>query len=138
MAMLTWLSKPFFHRGRLSRRALLHAGVLGLTGLTLPRLLAAAAVVPPRRRARSCIFILLNGGPSQLDTFDLKPDAPSGVRGPYRPIATSAPGVFISEKLPRLARRMHKCTIVRSLHHHLSAHNTGAAYMLSGHAPASD
>jgi hypothetical protein len=136
--MLTWLGKAFFHRGRLTRRALLQAGALGLTGLTLPRLLAAEAAVSPRRRARSCIFILLNGGPSQLDTFDLKPDAPSGVRGPFRPIATSAPGVFISEKLPRLARWMHKVAVVRSLHHHLSSHNTGAAYMLSGYPPASD
>jgi hypothetical protein len=136
--MLTWFGKPFFHRGRLTRRALLQAGALGLTGLTLPRLFAAEAAVQPRRRARSCIFILLNGGPAQLDTFDLKPDAPSGVRGPYRPIATSARGVFISEKLPRLARWMHKVAVIRSLHHHLSAHNTGAAYMLSGHAPASD
>jgi hypothetical protein len=133
--MLTWFGKPFFHRGRLTRRALLHAGARGLTGLTLPHLLAAKAT---RRRARSCIFILLNGGPSQLDTFDLKPEAPSSIRGPFRPIATSVPGVSISEKLPRLARWMHKVAVVRSLHHHLSAHNTGAAYMLSGHPPASD
>jgi Protein of unknown function (DUF1501) len=76
MAMLTWLGKPFVERRRLTRRALLHAGVVGLTGLTLPRLLAAESTTRVRRRARSCIYILLNGGPSQLDTFDLKPDAP--------------------------------------------------------------
>jgi hypothetical protein len=136
--MLTWLGNPFVHRGRVTRRELLRAGTLGLTGLTLPRALAAEAAASAPRRARSCIFVLLNGGPSQLDTFDLKPDAPSGVRGPYRPIPTTAPGIFIGDKLPLLARRMHECTIVRSMHHHLSAHNTGAAYMLSGHAPASD
>jgi len=112
--------------------------MLGLTGLTLPRLLAAETAVPQRRRARNCIYILLNGGPSQLDTFDLKPDAPSGIRGPYKPIATCVPGVFISEKLPRLAGWMHKAAVILSMHHHLSGHNTGAAYMLSGHAPASD
>jgi hypothetical protein len=138
MTMLTWLGKPFMLRGRVTRRALLRAGALGLTGLTLPRILAAEGATKSRRRARSCIFILLNGGSAQLDTFDLKPDAPSGIRGPYRPIATSAPGVYICEKLPRLARCMHECTVVRSMHHHLSAHNTGAAYMLSGHAPGSD
>lgn len=136
--MSIWLSKPLVHRGRVTRRDVLRAGVLGLTGLTLPRLLAAESTSRARRRARSCIFILLNGGPSQLDTFDLKPDAPSGVRGPFRPVATSVPGLSICEKLPRLAGMMHECTVVRSMHHHLSAHNTGAAYTLSGHAPASD
>ena len=91
-----------------------------------------------RRRARRCILVFLNGGVSQLDTFDLKPDAPTGIRGPYRPIATSARGVFISEKLPRLARQMHHVAIVRSMHHHLGAHNSSAAYALSGHSPGSD
>jgi hypothetical protein len=136
--MLAWWSKPFWHKGRLSRRTLLRAGFLGLGGLALPRLLVAQAQNTARRKAKSCILIFLNGGPSQLDTFDMKPDAPSGIRGPYKPIATRAPGVFITEKLPRLAQQMHRVAIVRSAHHHLSAHNSSAAYALSGHSPGSD
>src|SRR3954470_20210796 len=136
--MLDWLSKPFLHRGQWSRRAVLRAGAVGLGGLTLPRLLAAESAAPKRKRASRCIFLFLNGGPSQLDTFDMKPAAPSGIRGPYRPIATSAPGLSICEKLPRLALWMHKVAVVRSATHHLTAHNPSAAYALSGHSPGSD
>src|SRR5206468_2093287 len=57
---------------------------------------------------------------------------------PYRPIASSASGVSVCEKLPRLARWMHKVAVVRSMHHHLNAHNSSAAYALSGHSPGSD
>src|SRR5438128_10648687 len=94
-------------------------GVLGLLGLSLPPLLRAEAggaeaggTVPPR--ARSCVLFLLHGGPSQLDTFDMKPLAPAEVRGEFQPIRTSVPGVHIVEHLPRLARRAHRCPIVRS------------------------
>jgi hypothetical protein len=135
--MLTLLGKPFLRGGHLTRRALLHAGALGLGGLTLPGLLAAEAA-SPRRRASRCIFVFLNGGLSHIDTLDLKPDAPADIRGPYKPIATSAPGIFVSEKLPRLARRMHSVAVVRSMHHHLSAHNSSAAYALSGRSPGTD
>jgi hypothetical protein len=136
--MLSWLSKPFLHRGQWSRRALLRAGALGLGDLTLPDLLAAEAASPRRAKARSCIFIFLNGGAAQLDTFDLKPDAPSGIRGPYKPIATRTPGIALCEKLPRLAQWTHRLAIVRSAHHHLTAHNSSAAYALSGRSPGSD
>jgi hypothetical protein len=136
--MLDWLSKPFLHRGQWSRRALLRAGAVGLGGLTLPRLLAAESAAPNLKRANRCIFLFLNGGPSQLDTFDMKPAAPSGIRGPYKPTATSVPGLSICEKLPRLARWMHTVAVVRSATHHLTAHNPSAAYALSGHSPGSD
>jgi hypothetical protein len=124
----------------MTRRELLRAGMLAAGGLTIADLLRAEARVEPNaiRSAKHCILVFLNGGPSQLDTFDLKPEAPSGIRGPYRPIATRVPGIQISEKFPRLAQLGDKFTIVRSLHHHLSAHNTGAAYALSGHSPGSD
>src|SRR5438270_2970656 len=112
--MLDWLSKPFLHQGRWSRRTLLRAGAVGLGGLVLSQLLAAESVAPNRKRARHCIFLFLNGGPSQLDTFDMKPGAPSGIRGPYRPIATSVPGLSICEKLPRLAPWMSKVAVVRN------------------------
>lgn len=133
--MLEWLSKPFLHRGRWSRRALLRAGAIGLGDLMLPQVLPAESAAVPRRRANRCIFIFLNGGPSQLDTFDMKPMAPSSIRGPYRPIATSVPGLSICENLPRLAAWMHKVAVVRSMTHNLSAHNSSAAYALSGHSP---
>src|SRR3954454_15165157 len=136
--MLDWLTRPPLHRGVWSRRTLLRAGAVGLGGLTLSRLLAAEAARPRRKRATRCIFLFLNGGPSQLDTFDMKPAAPSGIRGPYRPIATSVPGLSIGEKLPRLARWMHKVAVIRSATHHLSAHTPSAAYALSGHSPGPD
>src|SRR4051812_35487080 len=136
--MLDWLTKPALHRGVWSRRALLRAGAAGLGGLTLARLLAAEAARPKRGRATRCIFLFLNGGPSQLDTFDMKPAAPSGIRGPYRPIATSVPGLSVCERLPRLAPLMHHVAVVRSATHHLGAHNPSAAYALSGHSPRSD
>src|SRR4051812_1806954 len=109
--MLDWLSAPFVHRGRLSRRTLLRAGAAGLGGLLLPQLLGAESAAAKRKRASHCIFLFLNGGPSQLDTFDMKPAAPSGIRGPYRPIATSVPGLSICEKLPRLAPWMRKVAV---------------------------
>ena len=80
----------------------------------------------------------MNGGPAQLDTFDLKPDAPDEIRGPYRPIETSVPGIRITEKLPRLARLAHHFALLRSATHPFNAHNSSAAYALSGHSPGSD
>ena len=123
-----------------SRRELFRAGSLALGGLTLADLLrpsarAESAVSPS---AKHCIFVFLNGGPSQLDTFDMKPGAPDAIRGPYKPISTSVPGTQISERLPKLAALAHRYAIIRSATHHLSAHNSSAAYALSGHSPGTD
>src|SRR5262249_41238909 len=98
---------------RLSRRQILQAGGIGLLGLSLPRVLQAAArpatgSVP---RADACILIFLNGGPSHLDMWDMKPNAPAEVRGEFKPIATTVTGVLLSEHLPRLAKLMHHCTL---------------------------
>ena len=89
----------------LSRREFLRVGGLGFAGLTLPALLQARAgsVSSQAARAKSCIQLFMWGGPSQLETFDLKPHAPSGVRGDFQPIATSAPGIRICEHLPLMA-----------------------------------
>ena len=104
--------------GRLTRRAALGVGSLGVIGLSLADLLrlesAAAAEKSPR--AKSVILLWLWGGPSHLDTFDLKPKAPIQYRGPYAPIATSVPGTQICELLPHLARRADRYAIIRSLH----------------------
>ena len=86
----------------ISRRRLLQVGTLGACGLSLPNLLAAEAgsAKPPK----SCIFIYQYGGLSQLDSWDLKPDAPQEIRGPYQPIATATPGFQVGELMPRLAK----------------------------------
>ncbi len=109
-----------------SRREVLRAGGLSLFGsMTLPRLLQAAAAGTRKHtpRARSIILVNLFGGPSHLDMFDMKPDAPAEVRGEFRPIATSVPGVHVCEHLPRLACWMHKATLIRSVSHTYNSHN---------------
>jgi hypothetical protein len=117
----------------LSRRDVLQVGSAGLLGLSLPRLLAAERRAG-RPRADACIVIFLNGGPSHLDMWDMKPAAPAEVRGPFRPIATRVPGVQLSEHLPRLARVMHHCALVRSVHHSVNNAHAAAVYAaLTGH-----
>ena len=102
----------------MSRRDFLHAGAIPFLGLTLPGLLQAKAqglVNTPKEK--NCIFLFMVGGPSQLDTFDMKPDAPSEIRGPYRPIRTNNPDIQISEIFPHTARHADKFSIIRSMHH---------------------
>lgn len=100
-----------------TRRQLLQAGALPLLGLSLPRLLAAPAAGRPAGKARSCVFVFQYGGLSQLDSWDPKPDGPSAVRGPYKPIATKVPGFRVGELMPRLARLADRYAVVRSMTH---------------------
>src|SRR6516164_3491821 len=123
---------------RLSRRRLLQAGSAGIAGLSLPTLLRAAAGSGLRARARQVIFLHQFGGPSHLDTFDMKPDAPAEVRGQYRPIASALPGVPVCERLPRMARVMDKVTLVRTVRHEMRNHNSAGYYSLTGVAPPTD
>ena len=120
---------------RLSRRHVLQAGAAGLLGLTLPRLLRArASSAGPVPRADHCILIFLNGGPSHLDTWDMKPEAPVEIRGQFKPIDTTVPGVRLCELLPRLAGHMHRCTLIRSAHHSVNNAHAAAVYCaLTGH-----
>src|SRR5687767_15989972 len=94
-----------FHEAAVSRRRLLRVGGMGMLGLTLPKLLKAQSVTSPNRapvpRAKSVIFLYQFGGPSHIDMFDMKPDAPEGIRGPHKPIASNVPGLQVSEHLPR-------------------------------------
>ena len=99
----------------ISRRNFLRIGTLSAGGLTLADLLRAEALAETGRRPRSIINIYLGGGPSHMDTFDLKPDAPVEYRGDFRPIATHVPGIEICEHLPRLARLADQMAIVRSV-----------------------
>lgn len=126
----------------LSRRQLMRIGGLGAFGLNLARLFQSEASAADGAspsvsagRLRHCMVIYFYGGPSQLDTWDLKPNAPPEVRGEFHPIATTAPGVHIGEHLPRCARVMHKMAIVRSLHHAMRNHNSAAVEALCGRTP---
>jgi hypothetical protein len=121
-----------------TRRDFLHLGVLTAFGVSLTdclRLRALAAPAHPRPQTQSCILIWLDGGPSHLDTFDPKPEAPSEVRSPFKAIPTSIPGVHVCEHLPRTARVMQEIALIRSLTHELGNHDTGARFMLTGHRP---
>src|SRR3954468_1799727 len=88
---------------------------IGRCATAVPAVLAGAARADVSRPDRSCIFLWLTGGASQLDTFDPKPDAPSDYRGPFRPIATRVPGLLVTELFPQLAARADKVAFVRSL-----------------------
>ena len=121
----------------LTRRRLLQIGGLGLFGSLLPDLLQANTS-RRRGRAKSVIFLHQFGGPSHHDTFDMKPEAPEQVRGQYRPIRSSAPGIVVCEKLPRMAQVMDKVTLVRSVRHEMRNHNSAGYYSLTGFTPPTD
>ena len=119
--------------GPVSRREFLRAGALGLGGLTLPGLLAArAGGTAPET---SVILFWMWGGPSHLETFDLKPAAPAAYRGPFRPVRTTVPGLDVCELFPLLAGRAHRFSLVRSLHHTMASHNDGSIEVLTGKTP---
>jgi hypothetical protein len=119
----------------LRRRDFLHAGALSFLGLGLGDMLSlkAAGVSDPAKADRNCIMLFLVGGPSQLDTWDMKPNAPSEVRGPYSPIKTNVPGIEISENFPRMAKHADKFSLIRSCYHSAAAvHDTGHQMMQTG------
>ncbi len=115
----------------LTRREFLRVGGLSLAGLTLPQLLHARDASASGSR-KSCIQLYMWGGPSQHETFDLKPNAPDGVRGLFQPIATNVPGIRICEHLPLLASRADRYAILRSVTHTGVNHGTSAYHMLTG------
>jgi Protein of unknown function (DUF1501) len=118
----------------LRRRDFLHAGALSIFGLSLADLFTLKARGAVDSTAdMNCILLFLVGGPSQLDTFDMKPGAPAEIRGPYRPIKTNVAGMEISEIFPRLAKQADKFSLVRGLHHEAAAvHDTGHQMMQTG------
>jgi hypothetical protein len=127
---------PLTHRRSFPRREFLRVGSLGALGLSLPTLLRAeqSSTDGATSKADSCIVIYLNGGPSHLDMWDMKPDAPIEVRGEFQPISTSLPGVQVCEHLPRLSRLVHRATLVRSMNHSVNNSHAAAVYAaLTGH-----
>ena len=120
------------------RRKAIQIGGAGLLGITLPKLLQAGGLPAHRPKAKSVIFLFQWGGPSQLDTFDMKPDAPDGIRSPYKSITTSVPGTQICELLPRISQLMHKVCLVRTMTHSMKNHASAGYYAISGHEPPSD
>src|SRR5438876_1075067 len=130
-----------FHRslraGTLNRRGLLRAGMLGAVGLTLSQLLRiearAAEAGRPVQRRPSVIILWMRGGPSQHETWDPKPDAPSEYRGEFGAISTKVPGIQICDLLPMSARIMDKWSIIRSLHHTDAGHSTADQICFTGY-----
>jgi Protein of unknown function (DUF1501) len=128
-----------------SRRRFLGTGAGAALSLALPSMLlraetAGARLASPARDAgrssiRSCIFVYFYGGPSHIDTWDMKPAAPREVRGEFLPIATAAPGIAVCEHLPRLARVAQKWSIIRSMHHPMTNHNAAAVEAMCGRTP---
>lgn len=120
-----------------ARRDFLKIGAAGLVGLSLPELLKLEARAnnqpAPRRRAANVIMVWLAGGPATIDMWDLKPGAPTG--GEFRERPSAAPGIRISEHLPRMANVLDRCTVVRSLNHTIPSHGPATVFMTTGNKP---
>jgi hypothetical protein len=121
------------------RRDFLKIGTTGLLGLSLPEMLRLEAQAARQggkaRKANAVIMLWLGGGPATIDMWDLKPNAPEGIRGEFKPIDTRAQGVQIGEHLPKMAQVMDRCTIVRSLAHTIPAHGPATVFMTTGNKP---
>ncbi len=115
-----------------SRRSFLRIGSLGLAGLALPQILQARAEGSARKNT-AVIQVMLSGGPSHMDTYDLKPDAPREFRGEFKPIPTNVPGISICELMPRQAMAMDKMSLIRSVAHESSDHFVGTHWVMTGY-----
>jgi hypothetical protein len=127
------MTSTLFQDSRLTRRELVRLSAAGIVGWSLSGWLEALAqdtATAPRRR-RSCILLWMNGGPSQMDTFDLKPGHANG--GPFKEIATNVPGIRISEHLPKLARHMDQIALIRSMSSKEGDHGQAAYFLHTGY-----
>ncbi|MGE4002866.1 MAG: DUF1501 domain-containing protein, partial [Planctomycetaceae bacterium] len=121
--------------GPVRRREFLQVGALALGGATLPAILAGRAAAGQSRSDTSVILLYLHGGPSHLETYDLKPQAPIEYRSVFHPIPTNVLGMDICELMPLQARLGDKIALVRSLHHEMSSHSDGGIEVLTGKTP---
>ena len=122
-------------RRQFPRREFLRAGTLAMGGMTLPQLLEQRLIAGTHKKPTSVILFWMWGGPSQLETYDMKPDAPIEYRGPLNPIKTNVPGMDICEYFPLQSKIADKFSIIRSLHHTMSSHNDGSIEVLTGKTP---
>jgi hypothetical protein len=144
--MLRLLDRPIRLCDGLSRREILRVGGLGAFGLSLPGLLEAREPIARVARnasenvarssfgrAKSCIILFFLGGPPQQETWDMKPDAPPEIRGPFQPIATNVPGIRVCELMPNVARQMDKIAVLRAMSTNDNAHSSSGYWMLTGY-----
>lgn len=131
-------SQQAHYSSLLARRDAIRIGGAGLLGLGMGHFLRAEELVQRAAKAKSVIFLYQFGGPSHVDTFDLKLEAPSGVRTQFKPISSAIPGVPVCEHLPETAKILDKVTLIRSVHHTMNNHNSAAYHALTGHAPLLD
>jgi uncharacterized protein (DUF1501 family) len=124
---------PHRHALGITRREFVQIGYSGLLGVSLSAVLAPPAAAGGRHKPKSMILVFLTGAPSHLDTFDPKPDAPPEIRGDFKSIATTVPGLRVSEHLPRLAARADKYAVVRSLAHRENNHLVATHHLLTGY-----
>src|SRR5438128_341342 len=128
-----------FQEATITRRHLLQVSGIGLLGLHLPGPINATEQSVTRKpRAKAVILLHQYGGPSHVDTVDMKPTAPEAIRGEFKPIATKVPGILVCDQLPRLAQVADKFTLLRSLYHEMKNHNSAGYYSLTGHTPPTD
>ena len=123
------------HSSLIHRRGFMQIGALGLGGITLPQVLAAREAAGNARSDTSVIMLYQHGGATQLETYDLKPEAPSSYRSIFNPISTNVPGLDICELFPRQAKLADKFSLVRSMHHEMSSHSDGGITVLTSKAP---
>ena len=128
-----------FSEGFLSRREMLRLAALAVGGASasgwLAPLAGHAAAQQAGKKHKACILLWMDGGPSHLDTFDMKPDAPENIRGEFQPIATSVPGIQITEKFPNLARQMHHAAVLRGMSTGEAEHGRARIYLHTGYKP---
>ena len=124
------LGRSAGHAGPMGRRSFLKVGASGLASLSLADIARARSAAPATSSDTSVILFWLDGGPSHMDLYDLKPEAPAEYRGIWKPIRTTAPGMDISELFPRQAKTAHRMSIIRTLNHGTGDHFAGATVFL--------
>jgi hypothetical protein len=120
---------------QIARRDLIQIGALGTVGLSLPQLYRAAEGSQATARAKRCLIFFMEGGPAHQDMWDMKPQAPANIRGPFAAVSSTVPGLQVCEHMPLLSQQMHRVSLLRAVHHTVVDHNAGTYYALTGRSP---